>query len=270
MSFTGGGWDNHVLAALGGLPATPSKFTKRYVEKVVERCDRRISVLESRIDGVADGRVMPDLDDVTIGSGKRFNLAIMFLDICGFSNRPNETPEEQHEVLRVMNLFMAEMLSVVRDFEGHYEKNTGDGLMAYFGQGEGSTVAIARPAVEAAVVMHFINDNLLTPWFRSRGMWPVNFRVGIEIGSVTVARVGIHGQTSSLVAIGTPANVANKIMKLIPNGGICIGNSMKGVLPLHWERNCTQLTGATGFVFKGTTTPYPAWELSHRLTGPTS
>jgi hypothetical protein len=68
---------------LAGLPGAPNKFTKRYVEDVIARCDRRINVLEDRIEGVAEGRVMPDRDDVTIGSGRRFNLAILFLDICG-------------------------------------------------------------------------------------------------------------------------------------------------------------------------------------------
>lgn len=261
-------WSDSVLAALAGVPSKPSKFTKRYLEGVVARCNRRISVLEQRIDGVANGRVMPDVDDVTIGSGKRFKLSVLFLDICNFSGRSNETLSEQHEVLRVMNVFMAEMLNVVRDFGGHYEKNTGDDLMAYFGDGETSTSAIVKPAAEAAVVMHFINDEYLTPWFQSQGILPVRFRIGIEVGEVTIARVGIHGSESDLVAIGSPANISNKIMKLIPNGGICLGNAAKGALPLYWDRKCVQIQELTGCVFKGSTTPYPAWELSHRLTQP--
>src|ERR1039458_786360 len=54
---------------LAGLPGIPSKFTKHYItEDVIARCNRRIDVLEDRIEDVAEGRVMPDRDDVTISS----------------------------------------------------------------------------------------------------------------------------------------------------------------------------------------------------------
>ncbi len=75
-------------------------------KEIVEWCDKRIDGLEDRINGVVQGRVMPDIDQVTIGSGKLFRLSVLFLDICNFSSRLNWTPEEQKEVLCVMNIFM--------------------------------------------------------------------------------------------------------------------------------------------------------------------
>jgi class 3 adenylate cyclase len=149
-------------------------------------------VLNDRINGITAGRVMPDLEQVTIGRGKRFTLPVLFLDICGFSARPNWTEEEQKLVLSTMNIFMAEMLNIVRDFGGTYEKNTGDGLMAYFGDGCLTDADRVKPAVEAAVVMHYVNDQLFTPWFRRQGIEPIAFRVGIDLGPVTIARVGLR------------------------------------------------------------------------------
>jgi len=35
-------------------------------------------------------------------------------------------------MLRVLNLFFTEMIRIVEDYGGAVEKNTGDGLMAYF------------------------------------------------------------------------------------------------------------------------------------------
>jgi len=134
-------------AAISTLPGTPSRWGRRYIEDVIERCNKRVDVLADRIGGVTAGRVMPDLDQVTIGTGKRFNLSVLFLDICGFSARPNWTTEEQKQVLVVMNIFMAEMLNVVRDFGGTYEKNTGDGLMAYFGETASTNTERVQPAV---------------------------------------------------------------------------------------------------------------------------
>lgn len=259
---------NLFATLFASLAQNPSKWTKSYYNQIVERGDKRIEVLNDRVSGITQGRVMPDLEQVTIGSGKRFTLAVLFLDICGFSSLPNWTEDEQKRVLSVMNIFMAEMLNVVRDFGGTYEKNTGDGLMAYFGDGLYPASEQVRPAAEAAVVMHAVNDLLLTPWFKSQGIKPVTFRVGIDLGPVTIARVGLRGAESSIVAIGTPANIACKLMNRIPNGGICIGDEVYKALPHNWAGTCRQSDQPTGFVYVKTNAPYVSWELNHRLTAP--
>ena len=64
---------------------------------------------------------------------------------------------------------MGEMLTVVRDCGGTFEKNTGDGLMAYFGEGARSTAEVVEPAVEAAITMHYLNDNLLNYFLNKTG-----------------------------------------------------------------------------------------------------
>lgn len=262
---------NNILAILAGMssiPGTPSKWSKKYVSDIIERCDKRINVLGDRISGVTTGRVMPDLEQVTIGSGKHFRLAVLFLDICGFSARPNWTEEEQKQVLSMMNIFMAEMLNVVRDFGGTYEKNTGDGLMSYFGEGATNDFERIKPAVEAAVIMHYINDKLMTPWFNTKGWEPVRFRIGIDVGPTTIARVGLRGSESSIVAIGTTANIACKLMNLIPNGGICIGHEVYTNLPHNWAGTCNACQRDTGFEYRIGQRPYLAWELTHRLESP--
>jgi hypothetical protein len=72
---------------LGGLSRSfaaifpaPPKWTKRYLEQIIDRSNKRIQVLQDRIGSVRPGRV-----------------------------------------LAIMNIFMAEMLNIVRDFGGTYE-----------------------------------------------------------------------------------------------------------------------------------------------------
>src|SRR5258708_23687244 len=101
---------------LGKWPGSPSKWTKNYHQQIVDRLAKRLNLLKERLDAVVKGRVVPDVDDLAIGSGRQCRLAIMFLDICDFSGRPNWQPAEQKEVLALMNLFMAEMIIMVRDF----------------------------------------------------------------------------------------------------------------------------------------------------------
>ena len=100
---------------------------------MIERANRRIDTLSNRIDGVVAGQTPPDPDNVRIGSGKHYSLAVMFLDITGFTEWPSSNSADQKRVLYVMDIFMAEMLNVIKDHGGIFEKNTGDGLMAYFG-----------------------------------------------------------------------------------------------------------------------------------------
>ena len=239
-----------------------------YWQQCIDRSNKRIEVLSDRIEGVTTGRVMPDREQVTIGSGRRFNLAVLFLDICSFSARPSWTRDEQKSILIIMNIFMSEMLNVVRDFGGTFEKNTGDGFMAYFGETAANDTDRVRPAVEAAVVMHHINDTLMAPWFKDGGIAPVSFRIGIDVGPITVSRVGIRGDESSIVAIGATANVACKLMDRIPSGGICIGEKAYRNLPNGWSQTCRLCTQPSGFVYVETQAPYPAWELNHRLPAP--
>jgi adenylate cyclase len=256
------------LDTLLTAPEWPSKWNRGYRDKIVSRSRRRISVLQDRIHGITAGRVMPDRDDLTIGSGKRFELAVLFLDLCRFSARPNWTSVEQDVILGIMNVFMAEMLSIVKDFGGTYEKNTGDGLMAYFGEGVSTTAERVRPAVEAAVIMHHFNDHLLTPWLEEQKIETLSFRIGIDVGPVTIARVGIKGEESSRVAIGTTANIASKLMNRIPDGGICVGDEVYRHLPRNWSQTCWRCAEDSGFVYVATQAPYPAWELRHRLMEP--
>lgn len=252
----------------------PTKWTQRYRDEILTRARRRINDLGDRLDGVTQGRAIPDVEQVTIGSGRQLRLAVLFLDVCGFSQWPNWTTDEQKRVLAIMNTFMAEMLNVIRDFGGVYEKNTGDGLMAYFGEGASSDADRVKPAVEAAVTMHYINDAYLTPYFNQSevlvrdGITPIRFRVGIDVGPVTLARVGIPGKQNSIVAIGTTANVACKLMNLIPNGGICVGQSTYQHLPNNWGWSCSPSQSGTGFVYVASGAPYPAWTVTYRLSEP--
>jgi adenylate cyclase len=262
---------NLLASLMQSFPSNPSKWTKNYRQRLIDRLNSRVDSLGERIGSVVKGRVIPDIEDVNIGSGSQCRLAVLFLDICGFSQLPNWAPDEQKSVLALMNLFMAEMISTVRDFGGHFEKNTGDGLMAYFGEGEKTDADRVRPAIEAATVMHYFNDSILGPFLESKNVARLKFRIGIDVGPVTLARVGVKSSDSdysSIVAIGTTANVACKLMNLIPDGGICLGQYAYDGLPNNWAPRCTQSDKPTTFIYIATQQPYPAWVMNYRLTEP--
>jgi len=248
-------------------PECPSKWTHTYLQKIKDRFETIADRNEDRVGGVMRARTMPDVDDLRIGSGTYFDqLSVLFLDICGFSCWSNWWQQEQANVLRVMNLFMASMLGVIRDFSGTCEKNTGDGLMAYFSEGP-TPEEKARAAVEAAAVMFYVNDHVVTPELQRLGLSPVNFRVGIDTGPATIARVGVHSDANQFVAIGTIANVACKIMRHVEHGGICIGEHTFSKLSPSWQKACSP-AGNTAFIYTQGGRPYPTWRVDHRLSTP--
>ena len=258
------GFGSLLAAAFARGPDLPQNWKQRYLKSVIKRADRRIDTLSNRIDGVVAGQIPPDPDNVRIGSGKHYSLAVMFLDITGFTEWPSSNSADQKRVLYVMDIFMAEMLNVIKDHGGIFEKNTGDGLMAYFGADNSPQDATVRAAVEAAVLMHFVNDQLISPWLEKKGLWKVRFRVSIDYGAATIAKLGIHS-TNSFVAIGSTPNIANRLLRLVPEG-IAIGNNVFTSLPAGWSLHTTRLA-STGYVYVVSRLPYGAWALTHRLVG---
>jgi len=247
------------------LPKLPKRFNRTYVDQIKDRTNKRIRTLATRFESTTTGHTMPDLDQVAIGSGKCFELAVLFLDICGFTERRATNHAEQKNVLMLMDIFMAEMMNIVMDHDGVFEKNTGDGLMAYFGTETSSDIESVHSAVEAAVFMHYFNDRWLTPWFISKGVKPISFKVGIDFGEVTIGNIGVPKRAKSFVAIGSAANIACRLLESVPDGGIAVGNEVYLRLPENWNRNCQQLPSTTGYVYIATSFPYPVWRLDYRL-----
>ena len=106
-------------------------LTRAYWNQQSARVQRSVDQLIHRA-GVAPGRVVPEAADLTLGTGRRLPMAVMFLDISNFSSRWSSTATEQANLLVILNLFFSEMTRIAEDYGGTVEKNTGDGLMAYF------------------------------------------------------------------------------------------------------------------------------------------
>lgn len=253
--------DGLALAKYAPLP-TFSSLDVQESEKSIEQRYKRLQELLP----IREGRKIPDEDGLLIGDARRLTLAILFLDICEFSSINSRTLEEQTKVLTILNLFMAEMLRLVKKNGGEFEKNTGDGLMAYFKTE--TAQKSTRIAVETAVAMHFFNNNVIKPKFAMLGLPHISFRVGIEVGEVIVANVGVKGDHHSIVAVGNTANIACKLMNLIDNGGIALGNYTHSLLPYTWSTHAKQIGVLPGFNIGDGKTPYPAWSFDYRPDNP--
>ncbi|WP_241211168.1 adenylate/guanylate cyclase domain-containing protein [Halorubrum lacusprofundi] len=109
-------------------------FPDSHQEEIIERIGERAETVEERLEDIPRGRTNPSLEELTIHSAKKYRLGIVFVDINDFSNYMSRNDDE--DTLFMLNVFIPEIMELVRDFDGKLEKNTGDGILAYFGAGE--------------------------------------------------------------------------------------------------------------------------------------
>ena len=241
----------------------PSSYWDRQVDRVNKITER----IRNQSVTTAPGHYAPDSDDLVIGTGRRLDATVMFVDISGFSARRSNTDDEQEMILRVLNLFLTEMIRIIEEYGGHVEKNTGDGLLAYFEDGTGSETNSVKRAVACVLTMQSANKLLISPVLRNSNVDPIDFRTTIEYGSITVARIGARRRFNANVAIGSVANFAASMLSKIRPGEIGIGASAHSKLPNTWREHWAVDSGTqTGWVYIHDSSPYPLYIYTGRWT----
>jgi adenylate cyclase len=243
-------------------------LTRSYFAAQVERSLATYRQILNRSAGAASGRLIPETNDLAIHDGRRIEATVMFLDICKFSQRPAETAEEQNLLMQIVALFFTEMIRIIEDYGGVVEKNTGDGLMAYFASQAGDADTIQRRALSAALTMFAAADQILNPLLRQSYVAPLDFRICMDHGFVTIAKVGAARRFNGLVAVGTTANIASKMLAVAKENTILLGERMLPGLPADWLVRTIFETSDTGFNYRATGEAYRFWRYIGRWVIP--
>lgn len=247
--------------------SSAERLTKTYYQKQITRNLAAAAQIRTRSE-VANGRVIPEAADIPIHGGRRIEATVMFLDICKFSSRPSSTAADQENLLRILSLFFTEMIRIAEDFGGVLEKNTGDGLMAYFVKEPNDPASAQQKAVAAALTMFTAAAQIVNPLIAGSGLRPIDFRICLDHGPITVAKVGAARGFNGVVAIGATANIASKMLAVADANSLLIGTTVISGLPSEWVRNYVQLKSAeTGWEFTDTGAPYAFWILCRQVDG---
>lgn len=216
------------------------RWTKEYFDSLVERFAAITADLDDRLDDIADGRVAPSVDDIAIGSARHVRAAVLFFDIEGFSKRTaSPSIDELRKTLFMLDCVIPMIMKVIHDYGGYVEKNTGDGVMAVIGVEQTDSEA-AKSALEIAVTVFYVLDALVNPYLESNDIDPVNARIGIDIGSVLLARIGLptglaRQERSFLTAVGPAANLANRLQGLAGTNEVWVGDLVARSAPEEWQ-----------------------------------
>lgn len=203
-----------------------------YLQEVSDKLTTITDGLNDRLDSIVDGRTSPALEDIAIGSGRKMRAAILFFDIRGFTNRTGSADlDKLKETLYMLDCVIPIVMKVIYDHNGYVEKNTGDGVMAIIGSEESDEIA-ANTALDIATAIFYVLKHIVNPHLESLGIKKVDARIGLDMGTLLITRIGLPTGTSKtkrnfLTAVGPCANLASKIQHMAQTNEIWTGDLIK-------------------------------------------
>lgn len=188
--------------------------------------------LKARLSEITGARIAPAVDDISIGSARYVAAAVIFFDIRGFTQRTSSAQvDDLKATLFMLNCVIPMMMRVLFRHGAYVEKNTGDGLMAILGVGEDPS-ATASNALSACAEMMYVLQAIVNPVLLRNSIQPVDARIGVDMGQILLARIGMPRGTalhdrSSLTAVGPAANIASKLQGMAGTNQIFCGDELR-------------------------------------------
>ncbi|WP_395118708.1 adenylate/guanylate cyclase domain-containing protein [Rhodanobacter sp. FW102-FHT14D06] len=161
---------------------------------------------------------------------------MIFFDIRGFTQlTSSDDPNTLKRTLFILNCVIPAMMRVMYRYGAYVEKNTGDGLMAILGV-ETNDQETAKNAINVASEMFYVLHDLVSPVLGEQGIAPIDARIGMDMGPLLLARIGLPTgssghERSSLTAVGPAANRACKLQGLSGTNEIWCGDSIRNAAP---------------------------------------
>lgn len=137
--------------------------------------------------------------------GQEQELAVLFLDIRGFTSRT--TGQLPYDVVFLLNRFFDAIVPSVTDAGGTVDKYLGDGFLALFETGDARSSAQAglRAVEGIGTALRNFNAEL-----EAEGTEPVAIGLGLHLGEVVIGEIGATGNAPRTL-IGDTVNTASRL-----------------------------------------------------------
>lgn len=164
--------------------------------------------------------ILSNLDDVRL-SGKRVEGSVLFADIKGFTKiAENIRPEDLVEML---NRYFSLITHACEINSGIVDKYMGDGVMLVFGAPEPDTDHAFHAVCCALLIQKLIaRENERR---EQRGLFPVEFRVGLNTGRMLAGNMGSRERMEYTV-VGETVNLASRLCSITNSGEVVISRDM--------------------------------------------
>lgn len=176
------------------------------------------------------------LDSVDSVDGRREKLAILFVDIRGFTSLSEKIPAD--EVAKLLSRFREKVATTVFEFDGMVDKFIGDAVLIVFGAPE-----IRGDEPQRALDCSIAVIKAVQEWSKEReahGAPSIEVGIGGHFGEVFIGVVG-NGPIREYTVIGDTVNIAERLERLTReiNSDIVISDDMldqihEEKLKEHW------------------------------------
>jgi adenylate cyclase len=174
--------------------------------------------------------------------GVKKELTILFSDIKNFTGYTSTLTPEHIQTL--LNEYFGAMTEIVFKHGGTIDKFIGDGLMVFFGDPKPQPDHAVR-CVRAAIEMQQKVKSLKQHW-QNRGDFPIQIRIGINTGQVSVGNMGSSRRLSYTV-LGADVNLAQRLESNAPVEGIMISERTHALVKDHFKTQVLDKIQVKGF-----------------------
>ena len=220
----GAGWVLHVLwVPVGVTILYAGSLAVNYIRAARER---------RKITGTFQRYVAPEIvrellkegDALELG-GKQVNIAVLFVDVRGFTTMSEML--EPTQVVEILNRYLTLISECILRNHGTLDKFVGDAAMAFWGAPlpqEDYVMKAAQAAMDMVKGSQALSEELMAQFGRT-----VSFGIGIHVGEAVVGNIGSL-RRMDYTAIGDTVNTAARLEANAPGGTIYISRAVADAL----------------------------------------
>lgn len=157
--------------------------------------------------------------------GKLFEIAVLFVDIRGFTAMSESM--EPAEVVEILNRYLSLTTECIMRYHGTLDKFVGDATMAFWNAPLPQQDAVYLACCAAMDMVE--GSKALGEELQARFGRTVNFGVGVHAGPAIVGNIGAP-QRMDYTAIGDTVNTASRLESNAPGGTIYISRAVADAL----------------------------------------
>lgn len=195
--------------------------------------------MEHTLKMYVDSQVVDEITEVApfalSGMSERRNIAVLFVDIRGFTTLSETLEPEQ--VVEILNQYFSVVYTAIASWNGTLDKFIGDAAMAIFNAPRDLDDYVFHAACAADDIIKGFEE--IRQFFQERYDTDVNVGIGINCGDAIVGNIGCAGRMD-YTAIGDTVNTASRLESKAAPGQILISESVQHQLE---GRSQTQLIG---------------------------
>lgn len=179
----------------------------RVLEEKTESIKAHKEKVEEALYATMDPAVVKLMIENRIRTENR-RISVMFSDLKGFTAYSEEHSAEV--VITELNKYLADMETILLQYNAHIDKYMGDGIMVEFG----APIRFEKHSLLAVAAAHKMQQRM------RETKYPFKLRVGIATGVATTGIIGAKRQ--SFTAFGDTVNLASRIEGLCEPGRVTV------------------------------------------------